>query len=372
MQFVFYMNCISAHQLPLADGVSKIVGRDNFLYVDAEREGQPLQTVADVQSVNIKRLSDVGYEYVKNCDVLFTGMRDVRLFEYRMGMGLKTFYTSERWFKPIRLPKCLPTLLRNMFQVPGKVRMMVPKYIEMGQKVVNLLERGYGFVYLPIGVWAARDMATIARRDFVEKNEWSPGDCVEGLPNTYMWGDFVESSKAPNSQLIQSQLTNHNTIRVLWVGRMLDLKRVDTIIRAVGELSNSNSNHKLSLDIYGQGPEESRLKKLAAKFGNVVRFYPPVPIAEVRELMRSHDVYVLGSDAGEGWGAVVPESLEEGCNCVGTFEAGASATILPKENLFHAGDYRALAKILAHLGNNRGSIGKWSAAYAAGRLIDMV
>ena len=367
VKFAFYMNCVSAHQLPLAEEVAKLVGRGNFTYVDAQEKGQPLQTVTNAESVNIKRLSEVGYDLVRNCDVLFTGMRDFGLFEYRMGMGLKTFYTSERWFKPIRIPRCLPNSLRNMFQVPGNVRMMFPKYIEMGQRIVNLLERGYGFVYLPIGVWAARDMAKIARRSFVEKSEWSPGDCVEDLPNTYMWGDFVSRSQTHNSQLI-----THNSLKVLWVGRMLDWKRVDTIIRAVCELSSSNSNHKLSLDIYGQGPEESRLKKLAAKSGNVVRFYPPVPLAEVRELMRSHDVYVLASDAGEGWGAVVPEALEEGCNCVGTYEAGASATILPNEMLFHAGDYKALAKILTSLGDKRCSIGKWTAAYSAERLLEMI
>ena len=47
-----------------------------------------------------------------------------------------------------------------------------------------------------------------------------------------------------------------------------------------------------------------------------------------------------------GWGAVLNEALEEGMEVVGTFEAGASATILPRENLFHAGDWRGLRRLL--------------------------
>ena len=102
----------------------------------------------------------------------------------------------------------------------------------------------------------------------------------------------------------------------------------------------------LSLDIYGAGPEEVRLKKMAAKYGNVITFHPPVTMAEVRAVMRRHDVYVFASNSFDGWGAVVPEALEEGMLVIGTYEAGASSALLPRENLFHCGDRRALAKKL--------------------------
>ena len=150
-------------------------------------------------------------------------------------------------------------------------------------------------------------------------------------------------------------------VQVLWVGRMLKLKRVDTIIKAVGECSKSK---KITLDVYGVGPEEARLKKLAAEYGGVIKFYPPVPINEVRKLMREHDVYVLSSNGYEGWGAVVSEALEEGRAVVGTYEAGSSATILPESNLFHAGDWRKLKELLE--GDvERVGIGPWTAKSAA-------
>ena len=133
---------------------------------------------------------------------------------------------------------------------------------------------------------------------------------------------------------------------------------MDTIIRAVGSVVSdgelSTNDHQLmtsmlSLDIYGAGPEEVRLKKMAAKYGNVITFHPPVTMAEVRKLMRRHDVYVFASNSFDGWGAVVPEALEEGMLVLGTYEAGASAALLPEDNLFHCGDWKELAKKLSDI-----------------------
>ena len=94
--------------------------------------------------------------------------------------------------------------------------------------------------------------------------------------------------------------------------------------------------------------------------------------------MRSHDVYVLPSNGYEGWGAVVSEAMEEGMDVLGTLEAGSSATMLPRERLFRAGDGRRLAELLARCRGRRMAgetvpgIGAWSAASAARSLLEAV
>ena len=199
------------------------------------------------------------------------------------------------------------------------------------------------------------------------------------LDKMRMWGYFVESSsgeklgvkregvtepqsvQAPNSQL--------SHLRILWVGRLLAWKRVDTIIKAVGALATNSTWLNITLDIYGIGPEEKRLKKLAAKYGGAIKFHPPVPIAKVRKLMREHDVYVLSSNGYEGWGAVVSEALEEGMKVIGTYEAGSSATILPESCLYHAGDWRRLAQLLVGEIPNVG-LGEWTANHAARNFLE--
>ena len=88
--------------------------------------------------------------------------------------------------------------------------------------------------------------------------------------------------------------------------------------------------------------------------------------------MREHDVYVLSSNAYEGWGAVVSEALEEGMLTFGTYEAGSSATILPESHLFHAGDWRTLAELLRKAASGElkpTGIGDWTAKFAASQLM---
>ena len=92
--------------------------------------------------------------------------------------------------------------------------------------------------------------------------------------------------------------------------------------------------------------------------------------------MRRHDVYVFASDENEGWGAVVNEALEEGMKVLGTYEAGASAAMLPDDDLFHSGDWRRLAELIARCAEEKREgrlagqgIGEWTPAKAAERLV---
>ena len=155
-------------------------------------------------------------------------------------------------------------------------------------------------------------------------------------------------------------------LRVLWVGRMLDWKRVDTLVRAC--ISDALQD-KVELHLYGHGPEEKKLKRLA-EVGNNVFFHDFVPVAKVRDLMRAHDVYVLPSDGGEGWGAVVSEALEERMQVLGTTGAGSSAAILPPTHLFKAGDVNRLIELLSKK-IEQVSIGEWTAENAAKFLIQL-
>ena len=113
--------------------------------------------------------------------------------------------------------------------------------------------------------------------------------------------------------------------------------------------------------------------------GLPITFLQPQPIGRIREILRAHDVYVLASDASEGWGAALNEALEEGLHALGTYEAGSSATILHESDLFHAGDWRTLASLLIRCANEKREgtlkgqgIGEWSAEKAADRLLSLI
>ena len=365
MKFVFFTNIISPHQMPLARTLIGLLGADKYRYVYTEREDKERSKLGWGNKGEEWCLhGDESAAVLSEAEVLMSGVRAPNLFEKRANEGKKTLDCSERWFKP-------PI---------GFLRVFVPSYFKMARRIVKLLNESESFYYLPMGIHAARDMTRLCglmngdlrclfrapKLDFERK----PGgkiwvkDEPRNTQNTRkycldkmrMWGYFVEEGRGN-----REEGRGKRDVKVLWVGRLLDWKRVDTIIKAVGECSKGK---KITLDIYGLGPEEAKLKKLAAKYGDVIKFYQPVPINEVRKLMREHDVYVLSSNRYEGWGAVVSEALEEGVAVIGTYDAGSSGTILPESNLFHAGDWRKLRELLE--GDvERVGIGSWTAKSAA-------
>ena len=150
MRVVLYMNIPSPHQLPLAAALARLLGRENVRYVSAApMDDERLKmgwSVGDSAGVAIVGAdASEAREWLEAADVMLTGIRDFGLFERRGRRGLKTFYASERWFKP-RL---------------GRLRMLLPSYRRMADRFRVLVREGF-VTYLPCGVWAARRMASDA------------------------------------------------------------------------------------------------------------------------------------------------------------------------------------------------------------------
>lgn len=373
MKFCFYTNSVSPHQLPLARELIARLGKDDYRYVfttamTEDRKRCGWSAIEEPWIVQQKCGDGVVDEMLVTCDVLMSGVRALDLFEKRAGKGLKTFYVSERWFKPWT----------------GILRLLHPGYFWMACRFVRLIKTGK-VSYLPMGVWAARDMARLVglfsgdvrclyhtpKLDYAAE----PMGAIRGYLWMKLWGYFVAPATTVLIPAQEADETQARALRVLWVGRLLRLKRVDTLFKAVYA---AQTRYPITLTIVGQGPEQARLAKLdrrlAKKYGvaSPITVHAAVPVAEVRAFMRSHEVYVLPSNAYEGWGAVVSEALEEGMEVLGTYEAGSSATVLPQENLFHAGDWWTLRDKLVRYAETRQrrcqGIGMWSAKQAAAKL----
>ena len=363
MKCVVYFYCVTPHQVPFVNELMRLMGPGNckFVYRDklqAVRARLGWDSSLSERYTCLSDNLDVVNELLRTCKVLITEVRDVSLFECRARGSLYTYYTSERWFK----------------SPWGIMRLLHPKFLVMALRVARLLKNSPGFYYLPIGIYAAQDMARLCglyacsvkclfRCPAVSYEHHAGGKVCGGdkncsLDKLRIWTYFV--AKGQRSTVINPKVKT-SSIKVLWVGRMLKLKRVDTIIKAVIELSADVRNHiEFVLDIYGNGEAEASYRRIIAGHNAQIRIFPSVPLDTVRSLMRSHDIYVLSSDSREGWGAVVNEALEEGMCVFGTVDSGAGATLLPIENQFHAGDIQALKKLLS--GPLRaGSINGWSA-----------
>ena len=380
---------ISPHTLPLALKLEERCGKGNVVYCYHQKVEDVLRT-----SKALNDVSDIGRDVscdgnaleslIGNCDVLVENRRDFAQMERALQSGKIVIYVSERWFKPIDIFH-----LRDAehggscgLWISGFLRMLMPFGFTRARKIVRLFKKYQNFRYLPVGVHAAGDMARLcglmtgnlqclfkAPRLDVDRTPCGEIHCSGDknasrycLDRMRLWGYFVESFKRGTAV---KDCTIHNPLRVLWVGRMLGWKRVGTLIKAIGGMKD------ISLSVYGGGPEEIQLKRIVSAYDNIT-VGGMVAISKVREIMRNHDVYALTSNEFEGWGAVVNEALEEGMEVVGTFEAGASATILPRENLFHAGDWRGLRRLLLSKHEKSTIIGEWSVDSAACKLLELM
>ena len=370
LKLVQYCNSVSPHQLPLAHELLQRVGATNYRYV-ATNSLSAGRVACGWSEVKESWISYGAYGedakldvVLENCEVLLTGIRELGLFEKRARKGLGTLYMSERWFKPVRIVR-----LFRLFDcsIPGWVRMLVPSYRRMVKRFVRWMNSDPNARCLAIGPWAKKDMLRMG----IDESKIVP------------WGYFVAPSNQRNNLYCQPQpsTSTSSPLKVLWVGRMLHWKRVDTIIRAVAEVGKRGVG--IQLTIVGDGPEKPRLQSLANRTikqsnNRTIVFVPSQPIDKIREIMRSHDVYVLASNAQEGWGAALNEALEEGMFSIGTFDAGASATMLSPEWMFHSGNWHCLADLIVKCGEMKKNgvllgqgIGEWSASRAAERLLTL-
>ena len=92
MTVVFYMNCVSTLQLPLAREIVKLVGEENFRYVDAGLGGQTNQTVGYVEPwiLGLSQTADGAEPWLESADLVLTGLRDLALIERRAEKGQST------------------------------------------------------------------------------------------------------------------------------------------------------------------------------------------------------------------------------------------------------------------------------------------
>lgn len=115
-------------------------------------------------------------------------------------------------------------------------------------------------------------------------------------------------------------------LRLLFVGRLVAMKGVDVLIRAVARVPG------VLLDVAGDGPEAGRLRALAADLDAPVRFLGEVPDAAARAAMQAADLLAVPSRPGllgreEGLPRVVLEAWSCGLPVLATATGGMTGAL---------------------------------------------
>lgn len=166
------------------------------------------------------------------------------------------------------------------------------------------------------------------------------GYCQDKL---FDWMYFVERKSH------QESVEKPDVPGIVFVGRMIGLKGIDTLLKALAEVERP-----WRLDLIGDGPAIEEFKKLADKLSisTKIRWYGLVSNQEVISKLPGYDVLVLPSQGrGDGWGCVINEAINAGCAVICSDRCGAKDLVQYGQagEIFKAGQVASLTNTINRL-----------------------
>lgn len=153
------------------------------------------------------------------------------------------------------------------------------------------------------------------------------------IPNGF--ADWVSPCGGPEDEQIIKMLQSEGKKIILFVGNLINTKRPDILLEALGHVKVEECNAVLI--IIGKGPKEVEVKVKAKQF-NLLEGKDLISLGEVRHekvlfWMKEADLLVLTSE-NEGLPGVVLESLSLGTPVVATAVGGVPEVVLDGVNGF--------------------------------------
>lgn len=349
MEAVFLSNYLNHHQLPMSHSLHRMLG-NRYLFIATTTMNQMrselgYQEYEEPFLCHFSDSPDTCMEKINHADIVLFGSAPLRLIKKRLNAGQIVFQYSERIYK--RKPP--------FYEMPARA---LKYYLEKG--------RHRNMYLLCASAFTAADYA---------KTNTFP-------QRAYKWGYFPETKHYQIADL----LAQKDKQKILWVGRFLDWKHPDDVLRMAKRLKENG--YSFSMDIAGAGEMEQQLKDMAEPMGlnDCVTFLGPVPSNRVRELMEKAGIYLFTSDRYEGWGAVLNESMNSGCAVVASHAIGAVPYLMKhNENglIYKSGDVDGLYQKVKYLLDNPGEQERlgcaayetitslWNAEVAAQRLMTL-
>lgn len=356
----FYSNYFNHHQKALCEAFYEILG-DGFTFV----ETMPMEEFRTGMGWGEETPSYVLRTYESNeaedkakrlgitSELVIMGTAPEYYIEPRIAGGGIVFRYSERPLKEGFIKFFIPRLTK--------------KYIHL-----HVRNRKKNIYVLAASAFASYDFAKMfgSYRDKCYKFAYFPKHI------SYDINDLFERKKKASRA--------SGAVTVLWLGRMIRLKRADLVITAVARLYALG--YDLRLKMIGDGEEKDRLVALAKRLGieGITTFEGFLAPDEAREQMADAEIYAMTSNKLEGWGSVIYEALNAGCAVVASSACGATPWLV-KDNetglVFKSGSAECLAarlKLLLEDEDTRHRLGEcaykqmkelWNPKVAAGRTI---
>lgn len=358
MTVTFFINYLNHHQLPVADEMHRLLGSDFRFVATYPRNPQEFKGGQDYStrlycllSAEIDDHNKLAHHLNLTSDVCVYGAGNLDWERERATTGKLSFEISERWFKRGWINVFSPRLLKWWWLYQTKLR---------NRPFYKLCASGF-----------------------------TASDCnkLQTFKNLcYKWGYFTSVPEIKDEKYFEAP-DCASKIKILWIARFLSWKHPELPLLMARRLKENGKN--FTLDYYGTGPEEEKIRRLAHDLGldDTVTLHGTIPNDEVYNVMLEADVFLFTSDRNEGWGAVANESMANACVLVASDAIGSSPYLIKDGYnglIFKSMDIDTLTKKVEWLLDNPSEVGRikrnayntmhdlWSPSHAAQSLLGLI
>ncbi|MCG5517202.1 glycosyltransferase [Ectothiorhodospira sp. 9100] len=333
----------------------------------------------DMSPAEIKQMDEAGIQQVH---VGLPASRRVILPEYcrqiwRQGGWVIPFSRGTRW-----------TLQRNTesLRYLKEIQRLSPHVVhvhfgDLGARMARL-GRFSGFPIPNVVTWHGYEATALASQLGPETFlELFQSDCLHTVGSVFMQQRLIALGARPESINVipmgidlerfgwsQEPKSRHGTLRVLSVGRLVEVKGHSYLLEAIGKLAQAG--RRVELRLVGDGPLrealEAQAKDLAIE--SRVSFAGGLEQDEVVSEMRKADLFALtgvieATGRAEGQGLVYAEAQAMGLPVIASDVGGVRDSIVDEETGFlcHQRDVEMIAQKIAYFDEYRGEIFRFGA-----------
>lgn len=350
MKITFFSNYLNHHQLPFCLEMAERLGED-FKFVVTTKISEKRLKLGYKDMDNdypfvVKAYDDgkKALEIGNESDVVIIGSAPTMYIKERLKEGKLTFRYSERIFK-------------KGFNVKSFLSVLLKRAIFERRNIYLLCSSAYS------------------------ANDYNMAGAYRN--RCFKWGYFPEVKEYEN---IDKILKEKKQNRILWAGRFLDWKHPDLVIEVARKLKENN--YDFEINMIGIGEMYDSVSKMIKQYNlqDNVKLLGSMSPGEVRKNMEDSLIYLFTSDRGEGWGAVLNESMNSGCAVVASHEIGSVPFLITNNKnglIYKDGDSDDLFNKVKYLLDNNDvckKLGKnayltmanlWNARIAAERIISL-
>lgn len=360
MKIVTYSVVLNQHQAPIADELWENTNHQ-FAFVELTNIGDTKGGTEDysgrpylIRAWESPEAQAKAMELARTAECcIFSGVDALSYQKERMKFGLLSFDMGERWLKHGIKSLASPRLWKWLM------------------------------AYYLNG-WGNKPLYKLCCSAFCASDHHKLGTFQD---KCFKWGYFTKVDCDFEVEAAKLDASTSEIIPLMWCARFLKLKHPELPVKLAKRLKEDG--YKFYVDMFGNGEELEPTRALIKALGveDCVSLRGNLPNDKILEEMRHHSIFLFTSDRNEGWGAVLNESMSNGCAVVASNAIGSVPYLIKDgENgmMFNTENIESLYEKMVYLLKNpeeRKNMAQrayytmrevWSPANAANNLITLI